>query len=58
MQTFLLTWNQKKWPWETLTKDVARVQSRRVILKDELWSQASYFQSVTMISPNLGEALT
>jgi hypothetical protein len=42
MLTFLLTWNENKWPWETLAKDVARVQSgSRVTQKYELWSSGN-----------------
>ena len=36
MQTFLLTWNPKKWPWETLDADYARARKQGFL--DDRWS--------------------
>ncbi len=36
MQTFLLTWNPKKWPWETLDSDHARFLKQGFL--DDRWS--------------------
>jgi 5-methylcytosine-specific restriction protein A len=39
MRTFLLTWKKKRWPWKTLAKDAARVQSGQRV--NDTWSSGN-----------------